>query len=313
MAITINGTTGVAGVDASASTPAFQGSDSNTGVSFASDTVNINTGGSTRATVDSSGRVLIGTTSASPANSYADNLVVSESSGDGGISIFGNNSNSNYASLYFGDAGAANRGYLEMQLGANGNFTIGGNGSGPVRFVNNGAERMRVTQNANNSTALYINQTSEVSGANSHLVVNNAIACVTGSDYRSMYMSGNGQIYWWNGTNQPYISTGGVFTDASDVSLKKDITDLTYGIDVLKNLKPRKYKMKADDKEQIGFIAQEVESEIPEVVDTSETPNGDAHKGLAYGHLTAVLTKALQEAVAKIEVLETKVALLEAA
>ena len=62
MAITINGTTGVAGVDGSASAPALQGTDSNTGVSFASDTVNINTGGSTRATIDSVGAVGIGTT-----------------------------------------------------------------------------------------------------------------------------------------------------------------------------------------------------------------------------------------------------------
>jgi len=176
---------------------------------------------------------------------------------------------------------------------------------------NSGTERMRITSNANGTGAVYINQTSEVSGANSHLVVNNAVAIVTGSTFRSFYLSGNGNAYFWNGSNQPYISSGGSFTNASDVSLKKDITDLTYGIDVLKNLKPRKYKMKADDKEQIGFIAQEVEADVPEVVEASETPNGDQHKGLAYGNLTAVLTKALQEAVTKIETLEAKVAALE--
>ena len=65
MAIIINGTTGLSGVDGSAGTPALQGSDSNTGISFGTDEVNINTGGSTRATVDSSGRVGIGTTSPS--------------------------------------------------------------------------------------------------------------------------------------------------------------------------------------------------------------------------------------------------------
>ena len=176
---------------------------------------------------------------------------------------------------------------------------------------NSGIERMRITSNANGTGALYINQTSEVSGANSHLVVNNSVAIVSGSTFRSFYMSGNGNAYFWNGSNQPYISSGGSFTNASDVSLKKDITDLTYGINVLKNLKPRKYKMKADDKEQIGFIAQEVEADVPEVVEASETPNGDQHKGLAYGNLTAVLTKALQEAVTKIETLEAKVAALE--
>ena len=60
MAIAINGTTGISGVDGSASAPALQGTDSNTGINFASDTVNINTGGVTRATVDSSGRMLLG-------------------------------------------------------------------------------------------------------------------------------------------------------------------------------------------------------------------------------------------------------------
>jgi hypothetical protein len=70
MAITINGTTGLSGVDGSAGTPALQGSDTNTGISFGTDEVNINTGGSTRATVDSSGRLLVGTSTAStPSNS----------------------------------------------------------------------------------------------------------------------------------------------------------------------------------------------------------------------------------------------------
>ncbi len=292
MALNINGTTGISGVDGSASAPALQGTDSNTGINFASDTVNINTGGTTRATVDSSGNLNIP---------------------DNGKIQLGTGNDLNI--LHTGSASEINNTTnTELQiknLGNNG-ILLKNENAYPIIFQTSAAERMRVTQNANGSSALYINQTSEVSGANSNLVVNNAIACVSGSNFRSMYMSGSGILYWWNGTNQPYISTGGVFTDASDVSLKKDITDLTYGIDVLKNLKPRKYKMKADDKEQIGFIAQEVETAVPEVVDTSETPNGDQHKGIAYGHLTAVLTKALQEAVAKIETLETKVAALEA-
>ena len=70
MALNINGTTGISGVDGSASAPALTGTDSNTGINFASDTVNINTGGSTRATVDSSGKLGIGTTSPSTLLDY---------------------------------------------------------------------------------------------------------------------------------------------------------------------------------------------------------------------------------------------------
>ena len=99
---------------------------------------------SERMRITSGGQVIIGATSVSPANSYSNNLVVSEASGDCGISIHGNNSNSNYASLYFGDAGAASRAYLESTLGSNGNFTIGSNGTGAMRFNTNGSERARI-------------------------------------------------------------------------------------------------------------------------------------------------------------------------
>ena len=63
MALNINGTTGISGVDGSASAPALQGTDSNTGINFASDTVNINTGGVTRASIDSAGKLTVTSTS----------------------------------------------------------------------------------------------------------------------------------------------------------------------------------------------------------------------------------------------------------
>jgi hypothetical protein len=57
MAIQINGDSGISGVNGSAGTPALQGTDSNTGIVFGTDTVQVATGGSTRVTVDSSGNV----------------------------------------------------------------------------------------------------------------------------------------------------------------------------------------------------------------------------------------------------------------
>ena len=82
MAIQINGTSGISGVDGSATTPALQGTDTNTGISFGTDEVNVVTGGSTRTTVDSSGRLLVGTTSAptSGTQSHYGKLIVSGSS-----------------------------------------------------------------------------------------------------------------------------------------------------------------------------------------------------------------------------------------
>jgi hypothetical protein len=116
-----------------------------------------------------------------------------------------------------------------------------------------------------------------------------------------------------------FTGAGELIVSGSSRLLKKDIEDISYGIDVVKQLKPRKFKAVDDDKEHIGFIADEVLSLIPEIVpmgpkstitrdpsDTEEIPIT-----VNYKNLTAVLTKALQESITRIEQLEAKVAALE--
>ena len=63
MTIVIDGTTGISGVDGTASNPSYEGTDSNTGIFYpAADTVAIGTGGVEAGRFDSSGRLLLGTT-----------------------------------------------------------------------------------------------------------------------------------------------------------------------------------------------------------------------------------------------------------
>ena len=136
MALNINGTTGISGVDGSASAPALQGTDSNTGINFGSDTVNINTGGVTRATVDSSGRLLVGTTTEGDAS--ADNLTVADS-GESGITVRSGSSNGGH--LYFSDATSGSGEYTgAISYQHNGDF---------MKFNTNSTERMRIASNGN--------------------------------------------------------------------------------------------------------------------------------------------------------------------
>ncbi len=224
-------------------------------------------------------------------------LLVRRTGDSGIIAEFANSSG---YGVNIGQNSATGEGYLRTGTGQALVFTTN-SGSGIAN------ERLRITSDGK----VLIKTTTDVFGG-TDFGVKGQISIANDNAYRRAYLSGsNNHLYFWNGSNQPYISSGGSFVNASDQSLKKDITDLSYGIDVLKNLKPRKYKMKVDNKEQIGFIAQEVESVIPEVVDAGDTPDGTEQKGLSYGNLTAVLTKALQEAIAKIEKLEAEVAALK--
>jgi hypothetical protein len=66
MTVVIDGTNGISGVDGTASNPAYEGTDSNTGIFFpAADTIAFAEGGAEVARFDSSGNFGVGTSSPS--------------------------------------------------------------------------------------------------------------------------------------------------------------------------------------------------------------------------------------------------------
>tara|TARA_R100001594_G_scaffold150368_1_gene211265 strand:- start:1684 stop:2340 length:657 start_codon:yes stop_codon:yes gene_type:complete len=81
MAFTLNGTSGIAGIDGSAGGPSIKGTDGNSGIFYASNTVLFSTDGSERARFDSNGHLLIGTTSSSAPNGNAGVLIRKDANG----------------------------------------------------------------------------------------------------------------------------------------------------------------------------------------------------------------------------------------
>ncbi len=109
--------------------------------------------------------------------------------------------------------------------------------------------------------------------------------------YRSMYLNNSGNFYFYNGSNEGYLSSSGAWTNASDLKIKKNIVDIKYGLDDIIKTQPRSYQMKDSDIEQFGFIAQELKEIMPECVSGEE----ERQLGIAYGPLVAVAFKAIQE------------------
>lgn len=101
------------------------------------------------------------------------------------------------------------------------------------------------------------------------------------------------------------LTAAGVWTNASDRRLKNNITTTQYGLEAVMKLRPVDYTMKKGGEKQVGFIAQELQEVIPELVDGQEgdLENGET-LGVAYGQMVAVLTKAMQEQQAQIEELK---------
>ena len=107
------------------------------------------------------------------------------------------------------------------------------------------------------------------------------------------------------------------FNTTSDYRLKENVVTISDGITRLKTLKPSRFNfLDTKDITVDGFIAHEVTA-VPEAITGTKDgvdDNGDPdYQGIDQSKLVPLLTAALQEAIGKIEVLETKVAALEAA
>ena len=131
----------------------------------------------------------------------------------------------------------------------------------------------------------------------------------TNSQYYVVNSSGTG-VYIGNG------STG--WTAHSDERLKTNITELdgTKAYNHIKTARATSFNWSATgyptDK-KIGFIAQDWETNYPEVINSStETIDGvENPKGIQYTETVPVLMAALKESITKIEILEAEVAALK--
>ncbi len=89
----------------------------------------------------------------------------------------------------------------------------------------------------------------------------------------------------------------------SDIRKKEDVSIITDALNKTLNLQGVSFKWKDSDKQSLGFIAQDVEKVLPEIVSADE----QGYKSLDYSKITPVLVEAIKEQQKKIEELENKI------
>jgi hypothetical protein len=314
----------------------------------------VTTEGTERARIDSSGRLLVGTTTARVFDAgigSATPLVQVEGTGDESIlSITRNSGNIGMPRLVLGKSrGSSIGGTTAVQAddylgqisfeGTNGTSfnqaaridclvdgAVSGGGAGdmPGRLVfsttadgaSSPTERMRIDSAGRTGFGISPNAYGD-----------NGLITLNGTNYtRCIFSNINGtssatHITFGNGNGiVGSITTSGsstAFNTSSDYRLKENVVLLTGAIDRLQQIPVHRFNFLADpDKTVDGFLAHEAQEIVPECVtgekDAVDDDGNPVYQGIDQSKLVPLLTAALQEAIAKIETLEAKVAALEA-
>ena len=215
-----------------------------------------------------------------------------------------------------------------LNFGDPDNYNIGrlkyNNGDNSMRFDVNSSERMRI---ASDGTIFLSSNTNLTGGGSAGLYV-------SGSQMQC-FRANQGDYIIFKTTSDSIIGTirnngdsSTNYNTSSDYRLKENQTAIADGITRIKTLKPYRFNWKSNSSTIVdGFFAHEVTA-VPEAVSGTKDAvavQADVDEGLAnkvgdpvyqsidHSKLVPLLTAALQEAISKIETLETKVAALEAA
>ncbi|MAK55539.1 MAG: hypothetical protein CML17_06810 [Pusillimonas sp.] len=112
-----------------------------------------------------------------------------------------------------------------------------------------------------------------------------------------------------------HSNTATSYGTSSDYRLKEDILEMQDSISRVQALKPVNFAWKIDGSRVDGFLAHEAQEVVPEAVtgtkDAVDEDGQPDYQGIDQSKLVPLLTKALQEALTKIESLEARVAALE--
>jgi hypothetical protein len=145
--------------------------------------------------------------------------------------------------------------------------------------------------------------------------INNGVVTSTqaGSfNYWTSYNTGASAYRFYVTAAGTIFATSTSISAISDASLKENVRDLDKGLDTVLALKPRRFDWKNGDGDDImGFIAQEVEEVLPELVHDYMYNEDETKKSLKMGDMIPSMVKAIQEQQVMIESLKAEVEALK--
>ena len=217
--------------------------------------------------------------------------------------------------------GFSTNGYQAMTLDASQRLGIGINSPvGLLHLNSSGTTNLYIQSGTGNEAVIrYFSGTLENTTTRTNSSGDYYIETGINNPYERLRIRGNGEVnigygvtdngaYLLQVKDSVYIGgnvSASAYTTRSDFNLKDDIFDLKYGLNDVLQLQPVEYTYKSNGSKQLGFIAQDIGTILPEVVSFEESMS------VNYQAIIPILTKAIQEQNSLIKALEQRIINLE--
>ena len=187
-------------------------------------------------------------------------------------------------------------------------------GTGIIAFAISSTEAARIDTSGN----LLINKTVVSSTGNgvqllaSGFIGSTLAGSTSATDTLDVYSTAAGAFRFYVDMGGTIHATSATITAISDRTLKTNIRPLDTGLKEIMGLQPRRFDwINGDGENVVGFVAQEVEEVLPELVTSSKysvDENGDTvtKKAVKTGDMIPTLVKAIQELTTRLAALENK-------
>jgi hypothetical protein len=150
--------------------------------------------------------------------------------------------------------------------------------------------------------------TFNVTRTSEETIIDEVMRITSGSEVNIGYGTTDNGAYRLQVKDSVYVGgnvSAAAYTTRSDYNLKDDIYNLKYGLNDILQLQPVEYTYKSNGSKQLGFIAQDIGTILPEVVSFEESMT------VNYQAIIPILTKAIQEQQVLIKSLEQRIINLE--